>query len=275
MKKQAFTLVELLVVISTIALLLAVLIPSLNKARDAAAMKVCGSNIKQILVAVNMYALETGRLPHSYTDYGKEKQVNLNSPLERYYSWVCMPIDKSGAYVSGSKVNNENEIRGIKAGTIFPYLKTEQVYKCPKDTRSKDGKGGFRTYSLSQIIAASWTSRSYGTPVYRLEDLKRPSERLMVIEEGDPRIFNQGAWQIDPAGKSWRDVIAYWHDRGCEIGLADSHVETFKISDKRTIDYFNLYKDGRETLTSSSPVDDNQDIIKMAIKFNNTSALIR
>jgi len=276
MRKKAFTLIELLVVISIIALLMAIMMPSLQKARDMAAMKICGNNLRQVLMAIHSYAAESdGYLPHSYTDYGMEKPVDKNSPLGRYYSWACMPMDETGKYVSGTKITNENEERGIMAGTIYPYINNIDVYNCPKDKRSADGKGGFRTYSLSQLIASNWLARDSGRPVYKMEAIRGPSERLMAIEEGDPRIINQGAWQIDVAGRYWRDVIAYWHDGGCEIGLADGHVELFKLKDKRSIDYFNQYKDGRETLTSSASVDDNQDIISMTTKYNNSGKLER
>lgn len=273
-KTKAFTLIELLVVISIIALLLSILMPSLKKVKDSSALKVCGSNLRQILLAVHTYAMEdSDRLPHSYTDYGREKPVDLYSPMGRYYSWVCLPIDEAGGYVTGAAVNNESEIRGIEAGTVFPYLNDAKVYKCPTDRRSSDGKGGYRTYSLSQLIAANWVTRNKGVPVYKLGAIRSPSSRLMAIEEGDPRIFNQGSWQIDPAGRSWYDVIAYWHNRGSNIGLADGHVELFQLRDQRSIDYFEMYKDGRETLTSSSPVSDNEDIIEMARKYNNSGTL--
>src|SRR5678810_658824 len=56
--RRAFTLVELLVVIGIIALLLSILLPALNKAREQARRVACGNNIRQLLNAVHMYASE-------------------------------------------------------------------------------------------------------------------------------------------------------------------------------------------------------------------------
>jgi prepilin-type N-terminal cleavage/methylation domain-containing protein len=65
MTKQAgFTLIELLVVIAIIAILMAMLMPALNKVRDMANRSACASNIRQHLLGLTMYADENdGRLP--------------------------------------------------------------------------------------------------------------------------------------------------------------------------------------------------------------------
>ena len=75
-RKQGFTLVELLVVIAIIALLMAVLLPALNKAREQARRVVCASNIKQIGVAMMAYTSDNDKMPWYGETYQKVPPAN-------------------------------------------------------------------------------------------------------------------------------------------------------------------------------------------------------
>jgi prepilin-type processing-associated H-X9-DG protein len=66
MKRSSFTLVELLVVVATIALIMAVLVPVLRSSRLRAKAVLCGSNIKQLIVGLMMYETENETLPHAF-----------------------------------------------------------------------------------------------------------------------------------------------------------------------------------------------------------------
>ena len=83
MKRPCFTLVELLVVIATIALLMAILVPVLRSSRLRAKSILCASNIKQLLVGLMMYENENQILPHSF--HGSDTPPSCGYPGNRKY----------------------------------------------------------------------------------------------------------------------------------------------------------------------------------------------
>ena len=68
MKSRAFTLIELLVVIAIIAILTAILVPSLRYSRENARAILCGSNIKQLVFGLTLYETDNGTFPYSFNN---------------------------------------------------------------------------------------------------------------------------------------------------------------------------------------------------------------
>src|SRR5271170_6843468 len=107
--RSAFTLIELLVVVAIIALLVAILLPSLGKARETAKLSVCGSNLRQIYTCLAIYAeINNQFIPIGYT-YGDEqanydmwrKSVPTNQPM---LLGALITINSNTS--SGSVINN-------------------------------------------------------------------------------------------------------------------------------------------------------------------------
>jgi prepilin-type N-terminal cleavage/methylation domain-containing protein len=115
--RSGFTLIELLVVVAIIALLIAILLPSLGKAKENARLSVCGSNLRQIYTALAIYAeINNQVIPVGYT-FGDE-QAN-------YYMWKKTDPTTSPILL-GALVSVNNNIGSV--------LTTGKIFFCPSQT---------------------------------------------------------------------------------------------------------------------------------------------
>jgi type II secretory pathway pseudopilin PulG len=126
-RARAFTLVELLVVVGIITLLIAILLPALRRAKEAANGAACSSNQRQLMMAFLMFANDhKGRLPGNYWD----DQSHQPDPEKR--DWL---IGDNPTMTAVQQVADAPE-----KGTIFRYVKSAAVYRCP--SMIADGSSG-------------------------------------------------------------------------------------------------------------------------------------
>jgi len=244
MNRRAFTLIELLVVIAIIAVLMAILMPSLRLAKDHAKRIHCVSNVKTLSLAWFMYKDDNDDdLVPGHTDPG---------------NWV-------GRAEQGMTLEEKKE--KIREGLLYKYTETVDVYRCPADLRDKDpAQDTFRSFSIAG--GANGENWSGYTKAKKYSDLKRPAIRYVFIEEIDPRGGNIGSWQMNPGPKTWTDPVAMWHNRKSTIGFADGRAEMHKWEDKSFIDW-NLkamYNQGF-SFGMTPPAEDFRDIDYMARGF--------
>lgn len=246
-KQKGFTLIELLVVIAIIALLLSIIIPALNKVKDAVAITVCLSNQRQLAVSVQTYIAEHDEvLPRAITSYRNESTGSPNANG----SWVCNPMRNTTGgstadyFISANAYTAtlEQKLNGIRNGFLFPYHESIDVLHCPKDKRNLKVDGGFRSYSLTHMMhgwEGTGPTPKWGPVAKKSGEIRSPGTRLMIVEEADARGLNLGAWVLPIYEGTWgmSDSLAYWHKGGCSLAFADGHTEIYRFKEKETTDY--------------------------------------
>lgn len=229
MKNRAFTLVELLVVISIIAVLLAILVPSLRAAREKAQKVVCLSNEKQLGLAWMMYAnANDGRIV-----YGGDVPVSqLTDPAE--ITWH--QGDTPWAIYSSANSTYEEQKDNIQKGALWPYVKQLDIYRCPHGEKDK-----LRTYSIVDgLNSIHWMAGTQNILVKKITELRTLAERIVFIDEGgvDQGQTNMG-WCIYYLGPKWWDAPPLRHRNGTTLSFADGHAEFLQWKDPRTIQFAN------------------------------------
>ncbi len=229
LNRHAFTLIELLVVIAIVAILMAILVPSLGLARDHAKRVHCVSNAKTLALGWYLYQEEfDGRLVPA---------DSLDKPIQ----WVGNE-PSLGTW--------EQKKDSVRRGLLFPYVgKSVDVFRCPADPRRPTGalwRGtpptvwvsrmvAFRTFSLVGGVNGETGTGYIKATIY--SQIKGPALKYILVEEADIVGKNMGSWQMNPKDRTWSDPVSMWHSKKTTLGFADGHVEMHPWRDQYFIDW--------------------------------------
>jgi prepilin-type N-terminal cleavage/methylation domain-containing protein/prepilin-type processing-associated H-X9-DG protein len=260
---KAFTLIELLVVIAVIAVLLAILLPSLARVREAGRRAKCMGQMRQIQIAWHAYA----------TDYGD------HIVLGRAYgdNWTAATVEKHGnpwlgMFSGGVPQRQVGCDTVMRKGALAPYVGNVHTYLCPsRDTGPGQAAPGYRWLGSYSIAASmngllleertsleGWIRENYdmGRTVPYVRKTSElldpgPASRMVLMDRGygywgntPPCVYVVWGWGLpsnDGTDLGWAAPIH--HANGTNVSFADGHIEYWQWLDPKVLAWARHWRD--------------------------------
>ncbi len=223
--ERAFTLIELLVVIAIIAILASMLLPALAKAKNQAGTTKCRSNVKQIGIAMAMYADDNGdAMPYAWWYNASGDSADVNN-----FHYLLQPYFQGRKFQSGTRTTNSDF-----ATSIYPCPERlkEYHYLTYKDYRpGVPGNPWKISYALSQYTLVSFPSAVTSPKTEKMGGVPRPAETMagadVSLELNHPAIINLGRSSQGSHDIGFRHGVKH-PEGGANFLFFDTHVGTHK-----------------------------------------------
>lgn len=253
-QKQKFTLIELLVVISIIAILVALLLPSLQKARDRVKALECMNNMRTFAHVFTLYANDWKGWGPPLGDFeSKPHNLLIENWLGGYYgrmTWTTKQAQKLCPDMKGDLANDYGRLGGPRWGNMrvwIPWTPYFGISECNWRGNLSSSWYGWSTYDAEpgRATAIPWTGSGdpqKASPVPNLnycgKSVSATLTKEMNLYQGQKTVVlrNPAASPAFTEVTSWNGRVGYWGQRapharlGCNVAFVDGHVTLTPVS---------------------------------------------